>query len=56
MIGELVDGQPMFAGDDEIDQIHLITKLVGDLTSEQHKYYQNNPKFETIDLNPGRRS
>ena len=45
MIGELVDGQPMFPGDDEVDQIHLITKAVGKLTSKQVTHFEDNPKF-----------
>ena len=45
MIGELVDGQPMFPGDDEIDQIFLINKLIGNLTSAQKNYFSRNPKF-----------
>jgi len=45
MIGELVDGQPMFPGDDEVDQIYLINKLVGGLTSDQEKYFSRNIKF-----------
>lgn len=45
MIGELVDGQPMFPGDDEIDQIFLINKLIGNLTSAQKNYFNRNPKF-----------
>lgn len=45
MIGELVDGQPMFPGDDEIDQIYLINKLTGNLTLQQQNYFARNPKF-----------
>ena len=45
MIGELVDGQPMFPGDDEVDQLHLITKAVGKLTSKQVRHFEDNPKF-----------
>jgi cyclin-dependent kinase-like len=50
MIGELVDGQPMLAGDDEVDQIYLINKLVGNLTYAQQDYFSRNPKFENIQL------
>lgn len=50
MIGELVDGQPMFPGDDEIDQICLINKLLGNLTPQQQNYFSKNPKFESMDL------
>lgn len=48
MIGELVDGQPMFPGDDEIDQIFLINKLVGNLTDTQKGYFSKNVKFENM--------
>jgi len=48
MIGELVDGQPMFPGDDEIDQLYMIKKSVADLTEAQKSYFQRNPKFESI--------
>jgi cyclin-dependent kinase-like len=50
MIGELVDGQPMFPGDDEIDQLYIIQKAVGDLTRRQHEYFKSNPKFASIEL------
>lgn len=50
MIGELVDGQPMFPGDDEIDQLYIIQKLVGDLTRKQLDFFKNNPKFVDIDI------
>lgn len=33
-MGELIDGQPLFPGDDEIDQLYLIQKLIGPLTPE----------------------
>ncbi|KAA6387409.1 MAG: putative protein kinase domain protein, partial [Streblomastix strix] len=32
---ELVDGQPLFAGDDDIDQLHIVMKCIGKLTKEQ---------------------
>lgn len=50
MIGELVDGQPMFPGDDEIDQLYIIQKLVGDMTRKQLDFFKNNPKFVDIDI------
>lgn len=34
IMGELIDGQPLFPGDDEIDQLYLIQKLIGPLTPE----------------------
>lgn len=56
MIGELVDGQPMFPGDDEVDQIYLINKLVGSLTPQQQNYFARNQKFDNIDFPEVRRS
>jgi len=50
MIGELVDSQPMFPGDDEVDQLYLITNLIGDVTPRQRDYFSKNSKFEGIDL------
>lgn len=50
MVGELVDGQPMFPGDDEIDQLYIIQKSVGDLTHHQQLCFKNNPKFAEIEL------
>ena len=50
MIGELVDCQPMFPGDDELDQLYLITKLIGDLTTRQRDYFHKNPKFDGVEL------
>lgn len=29
IIGELVDGQPMFPGENEMDQLYLIRKAIG---------------------------
>ena len=50
MVGELVDGQPMFPGDDEIDQLYIIQKSVGDLTAQQQLSFKSNPKFADIEL------
>ena len=35
IMGELVDGDPVFPGETEIDQLYLIQKLVGGLTKAQ---------------------
>jgi len=32
IMGELTDGQPLFPGDNEIDQLYLIQKVMGPLT------------------------
>jgi cyclin-dependent kinase-like len=38
----------MFPGDDEIDQLYIIQKSVGDLTRRQKEFFKNNPKFSEI--------
>jgi cyclin-dependent kinase-like len=35
IMGELVDGQPLFPGESEIDQLYLIQKMQGSLTTKQ---------------------
>lgn len=40
----------MFPGDDEIDQLYIIQKSVGDLTPHQQLCFRNNPKFAEIEL------
>eukprot|EP00961_Rhodomonas_salina_P167821 2262456-Rhodomonas_salina.1 len=34
-MGELTDGQPLFPGESEIDQLYVIQKVMGPLTSGQ---------------------
>ncbi|EGR28842.1 hypothetical protein IMG5_167940 [Ichthyophthirius multifiliis] len=45
IMGELIDGQPMFPGENEIDQLYLIQKLLGNLTIEQKELFIKNPRF-----------
>ena len=35
IMGELVDGNPLFPGENELDQIHCIQKVLGNLTDKQ---------------------
>ena len=44
-MGELIDGQPLFPGENEIDMLYLIQKLLGPLTSEQKEFLLKNPRF-----------
>ena len=46
IMGELVDGNPLFPGETEIDQIHCIQKVLGNLTDEQMDQFYSNPLFE----------
>ena len=45
IMGELVDGQPLFPGESEIDQLYLIQKMLGSLTPEQKETFLKNPRF-----------
>eukprot|EP00891_Asterochloris_glomerata_P000786 jgi/Astpho2/786/Aster-00642 len=45
IMGELIDGQPLFPGDSDIDQLYVIQKLLGPLTQEQHDLFMRSPRF-----------
>lgn len=45
IMAEIIDGQPLFPGESEIDQLYLIQKTLGPLTSEQQEVFQKNPRF-----------
>ena len=46
IMGELADGNPLFPGENEIDQIHCIQKILGNLTDEQVDKFYSNPIFQ----------
>ncbi|XP_061890577.1 cyclin-dependent kinase-like 5 isoform X4 [Entelurus aequoreus] len=48
ILGELSDGQPLFPGESEIDQLFTIQKVLGALPAEQMKLFYNNPRFHGI--------
>ena len=50
IMGELVDGNPLFPGENEIDQIHCIQKILGNLTDEQVEKFYSNPIFQGKNL------
>jgi len=45
IMGELTDAQPLFPGESEIDQLYLIQKMLGPMTSEQNEMFVKNPRF-----------
>lgn len=45
IMAEIIDGQPLFPGESEIDQLYLIQKILGPLTTEQQEVFQKNPRF-----------
>ena len=50
LMGELSDGEPLFPGDDEIDQIYQIEKILGNFSKEQMNIFYNNPNFKGKDF------
>ena len=46
ILGELSDGQPLFAGQSEIDQLHVIQTIMGPLPAEQMKVFYTTPRFQ----------
>lgn len=46
IMGELADGDPLFPGDNELDQLAVIQKVLGKLPDYQHELFYNNPNFK----------
>ena len=51
LMAELINGAPLFPGENEIDQLNLINSLVGPLTPTQMKMITYKDKFKHITLN-----
>ena len=45
IMGELTDGQPIFPGESEIDQLYVTQKVLGPLTPDQLDKFLRNPRF-----------
>ena len=45
IMGELADGKPLFPGENEIDQIHCIQKVLGNLPEDQIETFYSNPIY-----------
>lgn len=45
IMGEISDGQPIFPGDSEVDQLYVIQRLIGPLTPEHQEMFMLNPRF-----------
>jgi cyclin-dependent kinase-like len=50
LVGELADGAALFAGDSEAEQLTLIQRCLGPLTSTQLELYLRNPRFARAPL------
>ncbi|CAL1543443.1 unnamed protein product [Lymnaea stagnalis] len=48
IMGELADGQALFPGDSEIDQLYVIQKILGPLPDDQMKVFVKNPRFHGL--------
>lgn len=44
-MGEITDGDPLFPGESEIDQLFCIQKILGPLTEKQQELFNTNPRF-----------
>ena len=45
IMGEMADGNALFPGENQINQLEYIIKLLGNLPEELIEYYNNNPNF-----------
>lgn len=45
IMGEIIDGQPLFPGESDIDQLYIIQKVTGPLTQAQMELFYRNPRF-----------
>ena len=45
ILGEISDGQPIFPGDSEVDQLYMIQKVLGPLTNEHLELFMSNNRF-----------
>lgn len=61
LMGELIDGEPLFAGGSDLDQLHKIQKMQGRVTRDQEALFRSNPNnagivFDGIDRPKGLRN
>ena len=45
IMGELIDGQPLFPGESDVDQLYVIQKAMGGLTKSQTSDFLRNKRF-----------
>ena len=48
IMAELLDGQPLFAGDSELDQLIVIQKTLGPLPPAQMESFLKNPRYALL--------
>jgi cyclin-dependent kinase-like len=45
VMAEMIDGEPLFPGENDLDQLYLIQKCLGPLIAQHHEHFLKNPKF-----------
>ena len=50
LTGELLNGEPIFPGESDIDQLYLIMKCFGNLTSKYRDLFSKNPLYSGVKL------
>ncbi|EDQ92794.1 uncharacterized protein MONBRDRAFT_1900, partial [Monosiga brevicollis MX1] len=55
IIGEMADGQPVFAGDSDLDQLHVIQKAMGPLLPAHRAYLARNSRMRHAKILPASR-
>ena len=50
IMGELADGDPLFPGDNEVDQLIIIQKVIGRFADHQYEQFSKNPHFSGYKL------
>ena len=51
LMGELMDGDPLFAGESDLDQLYKIQRMLGPITHEQQGLFDRNPQNAGIVFN-----
>lgn len=51
LMGELLDGEPLFAGDSDIDQLYKIQQVLGPLAESHKSMFKENPNNQGIVFN-----
>lgn len=51
IMGELIDGQPMFPGDDTLDQLHQIIRILGPFNDHLMGLFHSNSQLKHLHLN-----
>ena len=48
IIGEISDGQPLFPGNSEIDQLYIIQRMLGNLPDYQKEKLNSDTRFKGL--------